>query len=159
MRSSFLTVTLSTCKKSWFYFVPFPSDYLHIGEFLGGSWYWDLFHLLLPSSEFFLNSHFMGIHQLPRAHPQRTIQSAVMILYLFPTCNSTVPFIYLFLVFRIIYLLCSTECLIKGWVFTKWKYSFLVYLLILYERIILFSFSPKSHAVGGVDVLGPKQQN
>ena len=38
----------------------------------------------------------MGIHQLPKAHPQRTIQSAVMILYLFPTCNSTVPLVYLF---------------------------------------------------------------
>ena len=32
----------------------------------------------------------MGIHQLPKAHPQRTIESAVMILYLFPICNSTV---------------------------------------------------------------------
>ena len=29
----------------------------------------------------------MGIHQLPKAHPQKTIQSPVMILYLFPTCN------------------------------------------------------------------------
>ena len=64
----------------------------------------------------------MGIYQLPRAHPQRTTQSAVMIPYLFPTCNSTVPFIYLFLVLRIIYLLRSIECLIKDGVFTKWKY-------------------------------------
>ena len=42
----------------------------------------------------FKQSHLMGIHQLPKAHPQRTIQSAVMILQLFPTCNSTVPFMY-----------------------------------------------------------------
>ena len=49
----------------------------------------------------------MGIHQLPKAHPQRTIQFAVMILYLFPTCNSTVLLItYLFEVIRIICLLC-----------------------------------------------------
>ena len=37
----------------------------------------------------------MGIHQLPKTHPQRTIQSAVMIPWLFPTCKSTVSFIYL----------------------------------------------------------------
>ena len=35
----------------------------------------------------------------------------------------------------------------------------LAYLLILYERIILFSFSPRqSHAVGNVDIIGPNQQ-
>ena len=38
----------------------------------------------------------MGIHQLPKAHPQKTVQSAVMVLYFSPTCNSTVPFAYLF---------------------------------------------------------------
>ena len=42
-------------------------------------------------------------------------QSGVMILYIFPTCNSTVPFIYLFYVLRIICLLCSIECLIKSY--------------------------------------------
>ena len=35
------------------------------------------------------------------------------------------------------------EVTFKDWVFTKWKHSFLAYLLILYERIILFWFSPK----------------
>ena len=44
----------------------------------------------------------MGIHQLPKAYPQRTIQSAVIILYHYPTCKSTVPFIYLFSFLRII---------------------------------------------------------
>ena len=44
----------------------------------------------------------MGIHQPPKTHPQRTIQSSVMIPCLFPTCESTVPFIYLFSVLRII---------------------------------------------------------
>ena len=43
-------------------------------------------------------------------------QSGVIILYIFPTCNSTVPFIYLFHVLRIICLLCSIECLIKSYI-------------------------------------------
>ena len=36
---------------------------------------------------FFENSHLMGIHQLPKAHPQRTIQSAVMSPCLFQHGN------------------------------------------------------------------------
>ena len=36
----------------------------------------------------------MGIHQPPRAHPQRTIYSAVMGLYLFPRWKYTFPFAY-----------------------------------------------------------------
>ena len=36
----------------------------------------------------------MDIHQLLKAHPQRTVQSAVMIPCLFPACKSTVPFMY-----------------------------------------------------------------
>ena len=34
----------------------------------------------------------MGIHQPSKAHPQRTIQSAVMSPYIFPTRKGTVPF-------------------------------------------------------------------
>ena len=113
----------------------------------------------VPRVFFSKQSHLMGMHKLLKSHPQRTIQSAVMILYLFPTCSTTVPSIYLFQFLRIICILSSIECLIKDWVFTKLKCNFLAYLLILYERIILFPFSSKqSHSVGGGDVLGPKQQ-
>ena len=84
-----------------------------------------------------------GIHQLPKVHPQRTIQSAVIIPYLFPTCKSTVQFICLFSVLIIICLQCSIECLSKNWVLTKLKYNFSAYLLILHARIILLSFYSK----------------
>ena len=78
----------------------------------------------------------MGIHQPPKTHPHRTIQSAVMIPCLFPTCKSTAPYIYLFSVLRIICLLCSIEHWVDS-VLTKRKYNFLAYLSILYEKITL----------------------
>ena len=76
----------------------------------------------------------MGIHQPRKIYSQRTIQSAVMIPYLFPTCKNTVLFIYLLFHFQ-------------------FSESFDYCVLILYERIILLPFSLKwSHVVGGVDV-------
>ena len=86
----------------------------------------------------------MGIHQLPKAYPQRTIQSAVIILYHYPTCKSTVPFIYLFSFLRIIaYCVPLSVSLRTGFSQNENIISWL----------ILLSFFPqKSLAVGGVDV-------
>ena len=83
---------------------------------------------------------FSSSESSPKFH-RRTIHSAVMILYFFPTCNSTVPLIYPFSVPRIICLLCSIECLIKGWVFTKWKYNFSLSINIVWKNYSVFVFS------------------
>ena len=93
----------------------------------------------------------MGIHQLPKAHPQRTIQSAVIIPYLYPTCKNTVPFIYLFSVLRIIcYRVPLSASLRTG---SSQNENIFSQLLILYERIVLLSFFAKqSLVVGRVDV-------
>ena len=116
-------------------------------ETVGTSWNRDLFHLLLSSLRgflffvfcFFKYSHLMGIHQLPKAHPQRTIQSAVMILYLFPA----VPFYTSFKFLESFAYCVPLRASLRTAFSQKKKYSFLAYLLILYERNILFLFSPK----------------
>ena len=50
----------------------------------------------IPSASFkffcWRYSHLTGIHQLSEAHPQRTIQYAVMSPYIFPTWKGTVLF-------------------------------------------------------------------
>ena len=64
------------------------------------SWYWGQFHLLLLHLLLRIllwkQSHLMGIHQPPKDHPQRTIQTAIMNPYLFSTWKGTVPFTSLF---------------------------------------------------------------
>ena len=98
----------------------------------------------VPSASFkFWGCFFFSlkIESSHKNHPQRTTQPAVMILYFFPTCNSTVPSVYLFKVLRIICILCSIACLIKDWVFTKWKYSFSLSINIVWKDCSIFIFS------------------